>query len=166
MESIERCAPGDSRLQAAVPASATGARAPARTGRWWNLADRVGATASFLCAIHCALLPFVLTLLPLVGLGFLASHGFERGFVAFAVMLAMVALVIGYRRHRRALPLLLAVPGLALLLAGIAVVDSHTPLLHSVLVTCGGLLVASAHFSNLYIDRRLGGTAHGAACAH
>ena len=40
-----------------------------KAGRWWHVADRVGATASFLCAIHCALLPFVLTLLPLLGLG-------------------------------------------------------------------------------------------------
>lgn len=168
MESIESCALGDSRPQAAAPVGAVAARVSVRTGRWWSLADRVGATASFLCAIHCALLPFVLTLLPLVGLGFLASHEFERGFVAFAVLLAMVALVIGYRRHHRALPLFLAVPGLALLLVGIALVDSHTLLLHSVLVTCGGLLVASAHFTNLYIDRRLGGAAHahGSACAH
>jgi hypothetical protein len=27
--------------------------------------DRAGATASLLCAVHCALLPFVLALLPL-----------------------------------------------------------------------------------------------------
>ena len=30
---------------------------------WWHVADRIGAGASFLCAIHCALLPFVLALL-------------------------------------------------------------------------------------------------------
>lgn len=165
MDTIESCAPGASTLQATAPLAA--ARATPASGRWWGLADRIGATASFLCAIHCALLPFVLTLLPLLGLGFLASHEFERGFVAFAVMLAMVALVIGYRRHRRRLPLLLAVPGLLLLIFGITVVDLHTLTVHSVLVTCGGLLVASAHFVNLYIDRRRGlAHVHGAQCAH
>lgn len=168
MESIERCAPGDSRLRAVALSSAAGGSVPVRAGRWWHLADRVGATASFLCAIHCALLPFVLTLLPLLGLGFLASHGFERGFVMFAVVLALVALVIGYRRHRRALPLFLAVPGLLLLVVGIALVDRQDILiLHSLLVTCGGLLVASAHFMNLYIDRRRGSAhVHGVQCAH
>lgn len=137
--------------------------------RWWHLADRVGATASFLCAIHCALLPFVLTVLPLLGLGFLAGHRFERGFVVFASMLALFALAGGYRRHRRPLPLLLAVPGLLLLLLGVTWAVDVSVVLHSTMVTCGGLLVASAHFVNLAIDRRhvhAGSHVHGPQCAH
>ncbi len=137
--------------------------------RWWRLADRVGATASFLCAIHCALLPFVLTLLPLLGLGFLAGHRFERGFVMFAATLALFTLAGGYRRHRRPLPLLLAAPGLVLLLLGVTWGLAYPIAVHSALVTCGGLLVASAHFVNLYLDRRHGHAAahvHGVQCAH
>src|SRR6188768_3601535 len=87
--------------------------------RWWHAADRLGATASFLCAIHCAALPFVIALLPLVGLSFLADHRFEAGFVGFACVLASFALVSGYRRHRRRLPLMLAAPGLLLLILGV-----------------------------------------------
>ena len=124
--------------------------------RWWHFADRVGATASFLCAIHCALLPFVLAMLPFVGLGFLADHAFERGFVLFACALALFALIRGYRRHQGPLPLLLAAPGLALLLLGVTYAEGYSIILHSVLVTCGGLLVASAHFANLRSDRRFG----------
>lgn len=128
--------------------------------RWWDTADRVGATASFLCAIHCALLPFVLTLLPLLGLGFLASHRFERWFVVFAAALALIALVSGYRRHRHAMPLRLAMPGLVLLLLGVTWAEAYPLALHATLVTCGGLLLASAHFVNLWIDRRPGHCAH------
>jgi hypothetical protein len=47
-----------------------------------RLADRFGATASFLCAIHCAALPLVIAALPALGLGFLADHRFERTFIA------------------------------------------------------------------------------------
>ena len=36
--------------------------------------DRLGATASFLCAVHCAALPLVIATLPAIGLGFLANH--------------------------------------------------------------------------------------------
>ncbi|MBE1162929.1 MerC domain-containing protein [Dyella acidiphila] len=136
-----------------------------QTSRWWNLADRLGATASFLCAIHCAALPFVLAILPLLGLTFLANHAFERGFVLFASALALFALVNGYRRHHRSLPLRLALPGLLLLVMGVTVAENISIILHSVLVTCGGLLVASAHFVNLRLDRQLGHE-HGPHCAH
>ena len=139
------------------------------TARWWQLADRIGATASFLCAIHCALLPFVLTVLPLLGLGFLAGHRFERDFVIFAATLALFSLVGGYRRHRRPFPLLLAVPGLLLLLLGVTWATDISIVLHSVMVACGGALVASAHFVNLAIDRRHAHAAmhvHGPQCAH
>ncbi|WP_199099522.1 MerC domain-containing protein [Dyella sp. ASV21] len=132
--------------------------------RWWSLADRVGATASFLCAIHCAALPFVLAVLPLLGLGFLADHRFERGFVMFACALALISLVSGYRHHRRPLALLLALPGLLLLISGVTFAESYSVALHSVLVTCGGLLVASAHFVNLRTHRAL--HVHGPQCAH
>lgn len=129
--------------------------APApKPSRWWHVADRVGATASFLCAVHCALLPFVLTLLPLIGLGFLAGHQFERDFVIFAIALALFALVSGYRRHRQRLPLSLAGPGAALLLFGVTVAEAYPIAIHSALVATGGTMVATAHFMNLWYDRR------------
>lgn len=136
-----------------------------RKTRWWRIADRIGATASFLCAIHCAALPFMLALLPLLGLGFLADHRFERAFVLFACVLALVSLLSGYRRHRRVLPLRLALPGLALLVLGVTVAEGYSIGVHSVLVTCGGLLVAAAHFINLRADREQGHV-HSVDCAH
>lgn len=140
---------------------------PETPRRWWHAADRLGATASFLCAIHCAALPFVIALLPLIGLSFLADHRFEAGFVAFASVLATVVLVSGYRRHRRRAPLLLAIPGLTLLMLGVTFLHSHSLLVHSVLVTCGGLLVATSHFVNLRVDRsEHAGHIHGPSCAH
>ncbi|MBT2118181.1 MerC family mercury resistance protein [Dyella sp. LX-66] len=133
--------------------------------RWWRIADRIGAMASFLCAIHCAALPFVLALLPLLGLDFLADHRFERAFVLFACVLALVSLLSGYRRHHRVLPLRLALPGLALLVLGVTVAEGYSVGVHSALVTCGGLLVAAAHFINLRADREQGHV-HSVDCAH
>jgi hypothetical protein len=133
--------------------------------KWWHVADRVGTVASFLCAIHCAALPFVLALLPLLGLSFLADHRFERGFVMFACALALTSLIGGFRRHHQPLALSLAIPGLLLLLLGVTFAESYSIILHSVLVTCGGLLVASSHFVNLRTDR-LHAHVHGPHCAH
>ncbi|HET8942406.1 MAG TPA: MerC domain-containing protein [Rudaea sp.] len=119
-----------------------------------QVADRVGAMASFLCAIHCAALPFVFALLPLLGLEFLASHNFERIFIVCASLLATITLVHSYRLHRIRLPLLLLVPGLALLWTGGFIFDVHAGLnLHAVVVTIGGSCVALAHVLNMRIRR-------------
>ncbi len=124
-----------------------------RSNHWWHIADRVGATASFLCAVHCAALPFVLALLPLIGLGFLAGHTFERVFVLCAASLAGVALVVGYRRHHQRLPLLLALPGLLLLVIGVCIDVDRALVVHAAMVTLGGTLVACAHLVNLRFSR-------------
>ena len=126
-------------------------------------ADRVGATASFLCAVHCALLPFVIALLPLIGLGFLADHRFERIFVACAAALASVTIVTAWRRHRKLHALFLLIPGIALLLAGIVIDIEQREWLHTVLVVCGGVLVAGAHVVNLVLSHR---HVHTAECGH
>jgi hypothetical protein len=122
-----------------------------------HIADRVGATASFLCALHCAALPFVIALLPALGLSFLADHRFERIFIVCASGLALVALIRGYRRHRIGSPLLLALPGLALLWIGAWVFDAENSLaLHATLVAIGGCCVALAHVLNLRLSYLFG----------
>lgn len=122
--------------------------------RLGNVVDRVGATASLLCAIHCMLLPFVLAALPLIGLGFLAGHTFERVFVTCAALLAAFSIVMAYRQHGRPHALLLMVPGIALLITGIAIdLDAHVAI-HTACVVSGGLLVASAHVTNLVLAHR------------
>ena len=126
-------------------------------------ADRVGAAASFLCAVHCALLPFVIALLPLIGLGFLADHRFERVFVACAAALATITILTAWRRHRRLHALFLLVPGIVLLLSGIIIDIEHHEWLHTGMVVCGGVLVASAHVTNLILSHR---HVHGPGCGH
>lgn len=121
---------------------------------FWHSADRLGAIASSLCAVHCAVLPFVIVVLPLLGLGFLAGHAFERGFVLFAALLAAVVLISGWRRHRRRLSLCLALPGLLLLVSGVCVDLDTAVTVHTVLVVTGGLLVACGHLTNLRFSHR------------
>lgn len=150
----------------AIPSpQASGQPHPAGTARsaLAHLADRVGAAASFLCALHCATLPFVFALLPALGLGFLADHGFERAFIVCASTLALVTLLYGYRRHhaRRAFALLL--PALTLLWIGGFVFDLHGALgWHSLLVALGGSGVALAHLTNL---RLVHGYEQGECCS-
>jgi hypothetical protein len=116
-------------------------------------ADRIGATASLLCALHCAALPFALAVLPTLGLGFLADHLFERIFIACASALAITALLHGYRRHHDRRVLVLLIPGLLLLWAGGFLVDGPDVAgLHALLVVLGGSCIALAHVTNLRLQ--------------
>ena len=128
-----------------------------------RLADRFGATASFICAVDCALLPLVIAALPAIGLGFLANHRYERGFIAFASVLAVTTFILGYRRHRRFRAFWFLLPGILLLAAGIAVDFEANAMTHAVLVAIGGTLVAVSHVTNLRLAH---GHVHDAACEH
>lgn len=127
-------------------------------------ADRIGAIASTLCAVHCASWPFVLALLPALGSSFLASEWLERGFVLFATALVIGSLGLGYRQHRKAAAAALAAPGLGLIWFGSFGPLHHDVVPHAVLMTLGGLFIASAHLINLRLKRSP--HVHGVDCRH
>ena len=136
---------------------------PRPTSLFARLADRFGATASFLCAIHCALLPLVIAVLPAFGLEFLADHRFERAFIAFAGLLALTTLVVGFRRHQRFGAFWFLAPGICLLVAGIVIDFDQASIPHAICVAIGGTLVAFAHMTNLRLAH---GHVHGPTCVH
>lgn len=112
--------------------------------------DRVGGIGAFLCAIHCALLPIAMALLPVAGLGGLASAGFEHGFLVFAVLLGVSNLTWSYRKHRAQHALALFVLGITLIVIAIFVPVVHASTFwHASLMTSGGALIAVAHWINL-----------------
>ena len=77
------------------------------------LLDRIGATGSLVCAVHCAVLPLLIALLPSLGIAQWLGEGFERGFVVFASLYGVAILAWSYRRHRTLRALVLLLPGLA-----------------------------------------------------
>ena len=128
-----------------------------------RLLDRLGATGSLLCAVHCALLPAVIALLPSLGIATWMGDGFERGFVVFASLLGLFTIVQGYRRHRAVRALWLLLPGLAALWLGSGYGPLHHALVpHAVTMTFGGTLVGLAHLANLRLSH---GHVHDATCA-
>jgi MerC mercury resistance protein len=80
--------------------------------------DRLGAGVSVLCAIHCAIVPFAATVLPLVGLGFLADERIERTVLITSIALASTSICWGIRIHRQRRILILFGAALVLIFAG------------------------------------------------
>ena len=123
----------------------------------WELIDRTGFAVSFLCAVHCIALPFLLPFLPLIAGSFFWSEGFEEGVVYAALLLATPALIRGYLRHRRVwVPAAFALGvGFLLLRPGHHVHGDHIHLEpeHFVFAACAGLSLAVGHFLNLRFCR-------------
>lgn len=112
-------------------------------------ADAVGFAASALCAIHCAVLPLALALLPSLGLNVAGWIDFDQAFAVFASLLGATTLTLGYRRHRGFHAWALLLPGLGLVwTASFTHLHSHG-LLHALMMVAGGLLLAMAHLVNL-----------------
>ena len=132
------------------------------------LLDRLGATGSLVCAVHCAVLPLLIALLPSLGIAAWLGEDFERGFVTFATLLGLFTLVWGYRRHRVVRALGLLAPGLAALWLGVFYPPLHEALLpHAITMTIGGTLVGTAHLANLRLNRAFPpGHVHGRDCRH
>src|SRR5579872_4151159 len=102
--------------------------------------DNLGMTASILCAIHCAIVPLVITSLPLIGLGFIANPVFEWGMIVFALFIGVYAIGSSYfRNHHKVLPLILLLAGFLLIIGGHMLITGWR---EAIIVPIGGLLIA------------------------
>ena len=118
-----------------------------------NVLDRVGLVASFVCAVHCAAMPFVIALLPLVGLSVFADPRTEWAFVAISLVVGLASLLPSYfGKHRRTKPLMLFATGLALILiARTSFADTLSA--ETAFVVFGALFIAGSHFFNRSLCR-------------
>jgi MerC mercury resistance protein len=115
--------------------------------------DRTGMVISCLCAVHCALLPIVAGILPLIGLGLLAAEETETALMGSSVALGSIGLGLGYGRHRSSRALVVLAIGMALLIAGRVAEASDAGAPAKVAAVAGGLAIAGAHLINLRLCR-------------
>ncbi|MBB6502962.1 MerC domain-containing protein [Pedobacter cryoconitis] len=113
--------------------------------------DRLGMTASTLCAIHCVLVPVFITTLPLLGLEFLSNEWVEISMIIVSVILGTVSLSLSYRKqHRKLLPFFVLFAGFALIASGHF---SGLERLEPILIPLGGFTVAAAHLVNWRLNK-------------
>ncbi len=65
--------------------------------------DAVGIAASVTCAIHCALLPILVTTLPVFGVNIVHNLFFEWGMIILAFIIGSYSLFHGFVKHHRSL---------------------------------------------------------------
>jgi hypothetical protein len=112
--------------------------------------DRLGACVSFVWAIHCAIVPFAVTVLPLLGFGFLADERVERTILLVSIALASASVCWGIRIHRQRRILLLFGAALFLIVAGRGFAEGPAEI---ALVVPGATLFICGHLVNHYLCR-------------
>lgn len=127
--------------------------------------DRIGLLGSLLCALHCALLPVLIALLPTLGLGGASLIDFDQAFTVFATLLGITTLSLGYRRHRTFRAWIVLIPGLALVWWGSFFGLHDHSLAHVGVMVSGGFAIAAAHLLNLRLSHAAGSRAFSARAA-
>ena len=111
--------------------------------------DVVGISASFACAIHCALLPLFLTSLPLFGINIIHNEMFEAGMIFLAFCIGSYSLYHGYKRHHhRWIPIIVFSAGFVFL-----VTKQFFVIYENWLLIPAVVLIISAHLLNFRFCR-------------
>ncbi len=123
--------------------------------------DALGIGASLACAIHCALLPLILTSLPVFGINIINNLAFEIGMIGLALCIGLTSLYHGYsRHHHRLLPMVIFLSGFVFLVLKQFFVQVENWLLIPAVI-----LIVSAHLFN-YRFCRVHNHAHTEDCNH
>ena len=114
--------------------------------------DKVGIGASFLCAIHCALLPLLFTTLPMLSVELLENKKVELGFIVFSLIVGCSALYNGYsRHHHKTLPLFVFIAGIALLFIAHYLLEYNWETLVKII---GAITIIIAHTLNWHFCKQ------------
>ena len=130
----------------------------------FNFFDRIGISVSFLCAIHCTVLPLLFPLLSLTGIAFIWDPFFEFSLIGIALLVGIPSLLLSYFRvHRNRSPLILFNSGIIILLLykyfHVVMGYGHTGNVHSismwdllVILFAAGLIIIG-HYLNFRFSR-------------
>lgn len=116
--------------------------------------DRAGMIASITCAIHCMIMPLVITLVPIFGLSLFATEGFEWTLLMISAVLGITSLCFGFKKHKSYRAFSFLGIGLTLIVIGRLMHEhiNHLQVFHFDLyllfLVIGAILVALSHWLN------------------
>lgn len=113
------------------------------------LLDRVGISLSGLCVLHCLLLPVLLALLPMWGLGEAVHAWLHPVFAVVLVPTTFLAAAVGFARHESFNAVGLLAAGLtAIVVAGFLGHDRPGTVVETAITVLGSALLIAGHIVN------------------
>lgn len=113
--------------------------------------DSIGFSASFICAVHCAALPLILTFISASDLGFLANPVFEIIMIILSILVGLTSLFPSYKSHKKITPIVFLLIGFFSIFAGHFIVGES---MESIVTPIGAFIVAYSHLLNLKINEK------------
>jgi asparagine N-glycosylation enzyme membrane subunit Stt3 len=113
--------------------------------------DKFGATTSILCLIHCMLMPFFMTIIPIFGTGH--NHLIEVILIGIAFLFGGISIWNNWKRHKIWKTIPIFILGFSLL-----IVSHETHII-------GAILVLISHWINYKTIKKLDGC-HPHNCRH
>jgi len=110
----------------------------------------MGIATSIACAIHCALLPVLMTSLPIFGVNIIHNLFFEWGMIILAFGVGSYSLFHGFVKHHRSFtPIIIFSVGFIFL-----VLKQFFPGVEYTLLTMAVFLIITAHYNNYRLCHR------------
>lgn len=121
-------------------------------------ADRLGIITSIACAIHCTILPLLVTSLPLLNIEILENKIIEWGMISLSLAFGSLSLYHGYtHHHKKAVPFILFTTGFIFLILNQVIAEQFV----FIFIPLSAVCIISAHALNIYHCRN-----SGKCCAH
>ena len=120
--------------------------------------DIIALSSSLICAIHCAVVPIILSFSSLASLHFLHHPLIEWSFILIGVVFVFVSLWPSYKKvHHNTRPLFFVALGFGLIALGRLDLNEIWEVLNTV---SGAILVSTAHYVNWKLLRSVKGHEH------
>ena len=112
--------------------------------------DKLAISLSFLCVVHCLLLPFAVVVLPILGASFLEGEAFHFWLLFLVIPTSVYSLWLGCQKHGRLEIFTIGLLGLFLLsLIVLLGVDALGETLERLSTVAGATIIAMAHLRNM-----------------
>jgi len=104
---------------------------------------------SYGCAVHCALMPFVIGYLAVNGMGWIAEESTEWTIIVASLSIGLIRLSYSYfKEHKQPEPVVFFVIGVSLIFFAKSVFFPTPEGLEPVGMVAGGAFIGTAHFRN------------------
>jgi uncharacterized membrane protein YozB (DUF420 family) len=117
-----------------------------------SMLDKIGISASLICAVHCVLLPIFFSALPFLGIEILENPAIEIITIGTSLVAGSWALINGYKQYHKSWLLILFITGILFLVISNTVIAKRS--WEAALKSMAAVAIVTAHISNRKLSKR------------